>query len=212
MDPAEISEYEAFLTDENLVYYTSVYMGSDDWQNNSDRPLHDLFADVRARFDLFRAENWPPSGPSDDVSPLQTLSSTLEPINQNVPTAQPPTYLNPGVSQDEIVIQQRGRRRLPVTWSPDIDFKSILFKSTECTPPKVVPTPQKVSTTRKRLTFLERNPMSPDKMDFSDVRTPEKFKLTSPVKETPPIKRPRIERTLEADFKGPIDVAPNATH
>lgn len=104
-----------------------------------------------------------------------------------------------------------------MTWSPDIDLKRNSFHSTIRTPPKVGPgrlSPQKLgvtlrSTPRKRLILGdERIPLTPEKIDFSNISTPKKFKITnSPVKDTPPMKRPRIERTLEADFKGPIDVA-----
>lgn len=85
------------------------------------------------------------------------------------------------------------------------------------TPPKLVPgrySPPKLgvtlrSTPRKRLLLgdAERIPLTPEKIDFSDISTPQKFKLTSPIKATPPIKRPRIEKTLEAEFRGPIDTA-----
>lgn len=51
----------------------------------------------------------------------------------------------------------------------------------------------------------ERIPLTPEKIDFSDISTPQKFKITSPIKGTPPIKRSRIEKTIE--LKGPIDVA-----
>lgn len=33
----------------------------------------------------------------------------------------PTTFLSPSPSPDEMIIRQRGRRRIPVTFSPDID-------------------------------------------------------------------------------------------
>lgn len=50
-------------------------------------------------------------------------------------------------------------------------------------------------------------PLTPEKIDFSDISTPKKFKLTSPIKTTPPIKRCRMDRTFDSEYKGPIDSA-----
>ncbi|XP_063625417.1 uncharacterized protein LOC134797113 [Cydia splendana] len=150
------------------------------------------------------------------AAPLQPLANTrLTPNARERSPALPPGYLSPAASPDELLIQQRGRKRLPVTWSPDIDLKRQSFHSTVRTPPKALPgrlSPPKLgvtlrSTPRKRLILDERIPLTPEKIDFSDISTPQKFKITSPIKGTPPIKRPRIEKTLEADFKSPIDMA-----
>lgn len=110
-----------------------------------------------------------------------------------------------------------GRKRLPVTWSPDIELKrNSPFHSTIRTPPKDIPnrfSPYKLgvtlrSTPRKRLLLGdERIPLTPEKIDFSDISTPQKFKITSPIKSTPPIKRCRMEKTFDAEYKGPIDSA-----
>lgn len=111
-----------------------------------------------------------------------------------------------------------GRKRLPVTWSPDIDTKrNSSFHSSVRTPPKVTPgrhSPSKLgvilrSTPRKRLILgeSERIPLTPEKIDFSDISTPQKFKITSPIKGTPPMKRLRMDKTLDTEFKGPIDSA-----
>lgn len=110
-----------------------------------------------------------------------------------------------------------GRKRLPATWSPDIDLKrNSSFHSTVRTPPKE--TPNRLSpklgvtlrsTPRKRLLLgdSERIKLTPEKIDFSNIPTPQKFKLVSPIKTTPPSKRSRIEKTSEREYKGPIDVA-----
>lgn len=79
----------------------------------------------------------------------------------------PSSYLSPTPSPDELVIQQRGRRRMPVQWSPDVD--SHKAETTKTTPVKQSPTRQTSivlrSTPRKRL--LLNDPMevslSPDK-------------------------------------------------
>lgn len=65
------------------------------------------------------------------------------------------------------------------------------------------------STPRKRLLLgdVERIPLTPEKIDFSDISTPRKFKITSPIKNSPPIKRCRLESTLDKEYKGPIDSA-----
>lgn len=65
------------------------------------------------------------------------------------------------------------------------------------------------STPRKRLLLgdCERIPLTPEKIDFSDISTPQKFKITSPIKSSPPVKRCRIEKTLDTPHKAPIDTA-----
>ncbi|XP_013192523.2 uncharacterized protein LOC106136501 [Amyelois transitella] len=154
-------------------------------------------AEIPARLDRLR------------VTPLQPLTNTRE-QSPSLPAG----YLSPAPSPDELLIQQRGRKRLPVTWSPDIETKrNSSFQSTIRTPPKNAGrhSPQKLgvtlrSTPRKRLLLgdVERVPLTPEKIDFSDLSTPQKFKITSPIK-TPPVKRCKIEKTLE--LRGPIEVA-----
>ncbi|KAG6464287.1 uncharacterized protein LOC115452965 [Manduca sexta] len=147
------------------------------------------------------------------VTPLQSIANT-----RDLSPGLPPGYLSPAASPDELLIQQRGRRRLPVTWSPDIEVRrNSSFHSIVRTPPKNTPSrlsPPKLgvtlrSTPRKRLLLgdTERVPFTPEKIDFSDISTPQKFKLTSPVKGTPPNKRSRIEKTWDKEIKGPIDTA-----
>lgn len=104
-----------------------------------------------------------------------------------------------------------------MTWSPDIDLKRSTFQSTVRTPPKNTPgrnSPPKLgvtlrSTPRKRLLLgdVERVPLTPEKIDFSDISTPQKFKINSPIKGTPPIKRARLDKTFDGEFKGPLDSA-----
>ncbi|XP_053608794.1 uncharacterized protein LOC128674325 [Plodia interpunctella] len=147
------------------------------------------------------------------VTPLQPLQALTNARDHSPPL--PAGYLSPAPSPDEMLIQQRGRKRLPVTWSPDIEMKrNSSFHSTVRTPPKNPGrlSPPKLgvtlrSTPRKRLLLgdVERVPLTPEKIDFSDISTPKKFKITSPIKSTPPVKRSRTEKTL--DYKGPIDVA-----
>ncbi|XP_050344311.1 uncharacterized protein LOC126769499 [Nymphalis io] len=146
------------------------------------------------------------------VTPLRPLTNTRE-----VSPSLPPGYLSPAPSPDEFLIQQRGRKRLPVTWSPDIDLKRSAFQSTVRTPPKNTPgrnSPPRLSVTlrstpRKRLLLgdVERVPLTPEKIDFSDISTPQKFKMNSPTKFTPPIKRSRLEHTFDGEFKGSLDTA-----
>lgn len=112
-----------------------------------------------------------------------------------------------------------GRRLLPVTWSPDIELKrNSSFHSMVRTPPKNNPlsrlSPLKLgvtlrSTPRKRLLLgdNERVPLTPEKIDFSDISTPQKMKINSPVKGSPTVKRARLERKVNFEYKGPIDTA-----
>ncbi|OWR49691.1 uncharacterized protein LOC116770767 [Danaus plexippus] len=157
-------------------------------------------AEIPARLDRLR------------VTPLRPVTNTRE-----ASPLLPPGYLSPAPSPDEFLIQQRGRKRLPATWSPDIDLKrNSTFHSVVRTPPKNTGrnTPPKLgvtlrSTPRKRLLLgdNERVPLTPEKIDFSDISTPQKFKITSPFKDSPPIKRSRLERTFDGEFKGPLDTA-----
>ncbi|XP_034832604.1 uncharacterized protein [Maniola hyperantus] len=156
-------------------------------------------AEIPARLDRLR------------VTPLRPVTNTRE-----VSPSLPPGYLSPAPSPDEFLIQQRGRKRLPTTWSPDIETKrNSTFHSIVRTPPKnpVRSSPLKLgvtlrSTPRKRLLLdHERIPLTPEKIDFSDVSTPQKFKINSPIKGAPPIKRTRLDKTFDGEFKGPLDTA-----
>ncbi|VVC98186.1 unnamed protein product [Leptidea sinapis] len=158
-------------------------------------------AEIPARLDRLR------------VTPFRTLTNTRE-TSPGLPSG----YLSPAPSPDEQLIQQRGRKRLQDNWSPDIDIKqNATFHSTVRTPPKNVSgrnSPSKLSislrsTPRKRLLLSDsdRIPLTPEKIDFSDISTPQKFKITSPVKASPPIKRCRLECTPDVSYKGPIDSA-----
>ncbi|CAG9788126.1 unnamed protein product [Diatraea saccharalis] len=108
-----------------------------------------------------------------------------------------------------------GRKHWPTTWSPDMEFKrNSSFHSLLRTPPKTsgpVSAPKLGailrSSPRKRLLLgeVERIPLTPEKIDFSDISTPEKFKITSPIKSTPPMKKSRLEKLTK--FSGPIDAA-----
>ncbi|CAG9788127.1 unnamed protein product [Diatraea saccharalis] len=107
------------------------------------------------------------------------------------------------------------RKHWPTTWSPDMEFKrNSSFHSLLRTPPKTaspVSAPKLGailrSSPRKRLLLgeVERIPLTPEKIDFSDISTPEKFKITSPMKSTPPMKKSRLEKLTK--FSGPIDAA-----
>ncbi|CAG4997122.1 unnamed protein product [Parnassius apollo] len=147
------------------------------------------------------------------VTPLQPVATNIRELSP----ALPPSYLSPAPSPDELCIQQRGRKRPPSTWSPDIELKrNSSFHSTVRTPTKNTPgriSPPKLgvtlrSTPRKRLMLgeSERIPFTPEKIDFSDISTPQKFKITSPIKGSPPVKKLRLDKQVE-EFKGPLDVA-----
>lgn len=93
----------------------------------------------------------------------QTL---LVDVHMNLPLS----YISPSPSPDELIIQQRGRRRMPVTWSPDVDCRKREGGGPprERTPVKQSPSKSTIvlrSTPRKRL--LLNDPIelyaSPDK-------------------------------------------------
>ncbi|XP_065347817.1 uncharacterized protein LOC135944648 isoform X2 [Cloeon dipterum] len=101
---------------------------------------------------------------------MEVPSSTPSPVTPELNTSSFPT---PSPSPDELLIQLRGRRKLPVTWSPDVKRSPI----------KLIPgSPNQSgivlrSTPRKRLLL-------------NDERTPEK----SPRKTPSPSKRKSVER------------------
>lgn len=72
------------------------------------------------------------------------------------------SYMTPKPSPDELVIQARGRRKTPVTWSPDIDSRPS-HPSRDCTPIKhqrssIV---LRSTPTRKRLLLNDSFDLSP---------------------------------------------------
>lgn len=85
----------------------------------------------------------------------------------------PPSYLSPSPSPDELIIQQRGRRK-PVTWSPDIDYRKreSVPVTRERTPVKNSPSKSQIvlrSTPRKRLLLNDPKELclSPEKKKVS---------------------------------------------
>lgn len=142
------------------------------------------------------------------------LNNTFTPGFDNSPVAVPSSFLSPAPSPDELVIQQRGRRHIPVSWSPDIEGKKNSFQSNIRTPPKIASVLSPVkngvtlrSTPRKRLLMndVEKPALTPEKIDFTDISTPQKLK--SPSKTGSSCKRMKIERKVELPSKTPIDVA-----
>ncbi|XP_052750545.1 uncharacterized protein LOC128200610 [Galleria mellonella] len=128
-------------------------------------------------------------------------------------SALPSSYLRSTSLPDKIIMQQKDHECLATSRSPDIELK------TNSTNYSIVRTPQKNSSclsppklevnshVRKRLLFgdSERILLTPEKIDFSDISTLQKFEISSPIKSTPPIKKTRLEKTI--DNNGPFDVA-----
>ncbi|GLH12338.1 Uncharacterized protein GBIM_17070 [Gryllus bimaculatus] len=142
-----------------------------------------------------------------EVPPLaQTQLATPQavwPLNVNVNV--PSSYMSPSPSPDEMVIQQRGRRRMPVTWSPDLDAAK--QQHHQHTPVKSSPAKNNSngsgivlrSTPRKRL-LLDASVKDP-------FTTPEKVRRLSPSKVSPNSKKAaRVER-LATPLEGPLDLA-----
>lgn len=110
----------------------------------------------------------------------------------------PSSFVSPAPSPDEMVIAQRGRRRLPVTWSPDMDARiPMMSPNKERTPVKYPSTIVLRSTPRKRLLLN----------DSLDTPSPEKKRNISPsVKGSPGSKRLRSDRPI-VPFCGPLNIA-----
>ncbi|KAK9511788.1 hypothetical protein O3M35_000384 [Rhynocoris fuscipes] len=125
-------------------------------------------------------------------------------VDVNHPNSLPSSFVSPAPSPDELVIQARGRRRIPITWSPpsgDItpparrwsDITSVGAK--EKTPIKGVNSTSTIvlrSTPRKRLLMNDTPEFSP---------SPDKRRNMSPN-----AKKVRIERQMPL-FQGPVEVA-----
>lgn len=93
----------------------------------------------------------------------------------NVSLNLPSSYVSPSPSPDEMVIQQRGRRHLPVTWSPDIEQSKQNGVSTrDRTPVKASPAKSTIvlrSTPRKRLLLNDPKELFPTPEKCRKVRT-----------------------------------------
>jgi hypothetical protein len=113
------------------------------------------------------------------------------PVN-NIPLS----FLSPTLSPDEIVIRQRGRRSLPIIWSPEPNRVPSPLK----TPTKTSLTQMTLrSSPRKRLVMTDYpTPSTPDKQTLRGTSTPSKRTL-SPTKvqspESTTIKKIRFEET-----------------
>lgn len=117
----------------------------------------------------------------------------------NVSLNLPSSYVSPSPSPDEMVIQQRGRRRLPATWSPDIEQSKQNGVSThDRTPVKASPAKSTIvlrSTPRKRLLLNDPKELFP---------TPEKCRKMSPNSKKCRTEKPSLPSftPLQAALKG----------
>ncbi|XP_022194771.2 tethering factor for nuclear proteasome STS1 [Nilaparvata lugens] len=116
----------------------------------------------------------------------------------------PSSFLSPAPSPDELIIQQRGRRRIPVTWSPDIDLRKREGAHKDTTPVKVNSLPVCSGSPNSKSTIVLRS--TPRKRlllsEPMDISSPEKRRLQN----SPNPKKSRLERPPLV-FDGPLDVA-----
>ncbi|KAJ9579751.1 hypothetical protein L9F63_004588 [Diploptera punctata] len=130
---------------------------------------------------------------------LGRLSVSDSPSVWNVSQNLPSSYVSPSPSPDEMVIQQRGRRRMPVTWSPDIDqTKQNGAGSRDRTPVKSSPMKSSIvlrSTPRKRLLLNDPKELFPS--------VDKNRKVSSPNSKKSRIEKPTIcSGPLQASLKG----------
>ncbi|XP_021935995.1 uncharacterized protein LOC110837781 [Zootermopsis nevadensis] len=117
----------------------------------------------------------------------------------NVSLNLPSSYISPSPSPDEMVIQQRGRRHVPATWSPDIEQNKQNGVSTrDRTPVKASPVKSTIvlrSTPRKRLLLTDPKELFP---------TPEKCRKMSPNSKKCRTEKPSSHSSnpLQAALKG----------
>uniref|UniRef100_A0A023F2H5 Putative tethering factor for nuclear proteasome sts1 n=1 Tax=Triatoma infestans TaxID=30076 RepID=A0A023F2H5_TRIIF len=132
------------------------------------------------------------------------MTNLVVDVNLNHPNSLPSSFVSPAPSPDELVIQARGRRRIPVTWSPpsgDITPPARRWSDAngygkkDNTPNQGINSPSKIvlrSTPRKRL-------LMNDPADFSP--SPDKRRNMSPN-----AKKVRVEKQMPT-FQGPVGVA-----
>ncbi|PNF42850.1 hypothetical protein B7P43_G13079 [Cryptotermes secundus] len=117
----------------------------------------------------------------------------------NVSLNLPSSYVSPSPSPDEMVIQQRGRRHVPATWSPDVEQNKQNGMSTrDRTPVKASPVKSTIvlrSTPRKRLLLSDPKELFP---------TPEKCRKVSPNSKKCRTEKPSSHSSspLQAALKG----------
>jgi len=83
------------------------------------RQTRSALAEIPTRLGMLAIEATFDGRRSFNNNTQNTIHST--PTTHNLLLGVPPSVLTPSPSPDEMVIQQRGRRRIPVVWSPDID-------------------------------------------------------------------------------------------
>ncbi|XP_063238271.1 uncharacterized protein LOC134539864 isoform X2 [Bacillus rossius redtenbacheri] len=160
--------------------------------NPNRRATRSALAEIPARLGSLSVRD---NGADSPVIAATVTSQTsgLWNLSVNVPSA----YLSPSPSPDELVIQQRGRRRAPVTWSPDTDDRKEERGSR--TPVKASPSKSTIvlrSTPRKRLLMNEPREL------FSSS-TPEKSRKLSPNTKRSRVDRPAVHAgPLQAALKG----------
>lgn len=113
-------------------------------------------------------------------------SNALNPALIDSPAANiPDSFLSPRMSPDEAVIQQRGRRRVPIIWSPEKSFQL----SPQKTPTKCISAMTLRSSPRKRSLIKELSEVS---VTGASIASP--VKRVTPVKSSPTsTKRMRLE-------------------
>ncbi|XP_035785387.1 uncharacterized protein LOC118463135 [Anopheles albimanus] len=154
----------------------------------------------RLRAPLTELTTVPQMRPSTSETPatptMVTRRAALNPRIIDSPTANiPDSILSPTLSPEEIIIRQRGRRRMPIVWSPD---NRSLFPSPMKTPTKNISTMTLRSSPRKRSLIQELSePSAPVESPPSSLGTPSKRLLSvrTSVGDTPGSsgKRPKLE-------------------
>ncbi|XP_069698498.1 uncharacterized protein [Periplaneta americana] len=133
------------------------------------------------------------------LTPVTALVPNSNPVGLwNISVNLPSSYVSPSPSPDEMIIQQRGRRRVPATWSPDIDQDKQNGPTRDRTPVKASPLKSTIvlrSTPRKRLLLNDPKELFP---------TPEKTRKMSPNSKKSRVEKPSSHSVgpLQATLKG----------
>lgn len=164
------------------------------------RQTRSALSEIPARMGMLTVADEAATAIGDALTPMNArLNFGLWNVNMNLPAS----YISPSPSPDELIIQQRGRRRVPVTWSPDIDAtKQSAEIMRDCTPVKGSGpnSPLKNAVTR-RSTPRKRLMLS----DPKEICSPDKTKTRPNASPNP--KKTRVERVGLRSFSGPLHAA-----
>lgn len=156
----------------------------------SPRNTRIALSEIPDRLELLRVATTPTNPEAAEPTPANVLNQT---IFDNAINNISLDHESPVASPDEIVIKQRGRRRMTITWSPDKLSTQSPFQKT---PTKIANHMTLRSSPRKRLLMSESSPYARSSMDSSaSVNIQNLSGFRSPCNTTPIVKKLKLDET-----------------